>query len=139
LYDIYPHYDWKPWRFDPIPHNAFDSTEKREKYMEWLSRELSIEYPEKWYDVKRQDVLELGINTFLKYHDGLLSNAMESIYPEYRWMTWLLDNQSRDHNFSLKNQRKYLELVLNSLGRSSRKRSIWDIEILSWISLQGPV
>jgi hypothetical protein len=83
LYDIYPEYEWKPWKFRhfSVPHGYWDNLDNQKKYFNWLSNILGINKTSDWYSISRNDVISRGGATLLnKYGDSVIRYE----YPSYR-------------------------------------------------------
>ena len=49
LKDVYPEYDWMPWKFNSGANKRFwKETENRKKFFDWIGKELKIEKMEDW-------------------------------------------------------------------------------------------
>src|SRR5690606_24628536 len=51
LSEIYPDHPWLPWKFQKLSTGYFNKIENRYRYMEWLSQELSMDHPDRWYSI----------------------------------------------------------------------------------------
>ena len=54
LSEVYPTYEWLPWKFNQIPKHFWDDTTKQIKFMDWVSKELKIEDKSDWYRIRQE-------------------------------------------------------------------------------------
>ena len=51
LAEVYPEYNWLPWRYAKCPENYFDDLKNQRKFLEWVAFELKIKEINDWYKV----------------------------------------------------------------------------------------
>jgi hypothetical protein len=52
LSDIYPEYNWLPWKFAVrCPRNFWESVENQRKFMDWAGKQLNVKEMSDWYKV----------------------------------------------------------------------------------------
>ena len=51
LKEIYPDYDWLPWKFDRCPKNYWKDVKNVRKFMDWAGKELNVKELSDWYNV----------------------------------------------------------------------------------------
>jgi hypothetical protein len=51
LSEVYPNYDWLPWRFPQCPQKYWDKVDNQRKFMGWATKELKIKEMSDWYKV----------------------------------------------------------------------------------------
>ena len=49
--DVYPDYDWLPWKFEQCPQNYWSDSKNKRKFMDWASNELKLKDMSDWYQV----------------------------------------------------------------------------------------
>jgi hypothetical protein len=49
--DIYPEYDWKPWKFVYSPPNFWKDDDNCREYLTWLAKELGFHSFDDWYQL----------------------------------------------------------------------------------------
>jgi hypothetical protein len=54
LSNLYPEYEWLPWRFQKCPNNYWNNINNHKKFVEWASKELNIKEMSDWYKVSIQ-------------------------------------------------------------------------------------
>jgi hypothetical protein len=54
LSEVYPEYDWLPWKFVNTPHNIWEDMKNQRKFMDWASKELNVNNISDWYNVSPQ-------------------------------------------------------------------------------------
>ncbi len=115
LEDIYPEYEWIPWKFFMISINYWDSIENQRKYMDWLFKQLEYKNMEDWYKVNRGDFKNhcgYGLLTLKKYNTNI-SKLLTTIYYDYDWDINKFNNYSG-------------EAILNEFLTSKYKNVIWN-------------
>ena len=48
---VYPEYDWFPWKFERIPVHYFETVDNQRKFLNWVSSELHLKEMDDWYNV----------------------------------------------------------------------------------------
>ncbi len=56
LQALYPHHHWHPWLFTAVAPGFWNSKTHQKEFLDWLSKELDIEQPSDWYQVKLEQV-----------------------------------------------------------------------------------
>jgi hypothetical protein len=51
LKDVYPEYDWLPWKFEKVPLLFWDDIKNQQKFVKWAEKELKIKEMSDWYKV----------------------------------------------------------------------------------------
>jgi hypothetical protein len=51
LSQIYPSYDWLPWKFRGCPHFFWNNTQNQQKFMDWAGTQLNVKEMNDWYKV----------------------------------------------------------------------------------------
>ena len=51
LSQVYPDYEWLPWKFDTVPRNFWLDVNNQRKFLEWAGKELKIKDMSDWYNV----------------------------------------------------------------------------------------
>ena len=51
LAEIYPEYDWLPWKFSKCANTYWDDINNQRKFVEWVGKELKIKEMSDWYNV----------------------------------------------------------------------------------------
>ncbi len=49
--EVYPEYDWLPWKLERSPKRFWDDTKSVRKYMDWAGKELNVKEMSDWYNV----------------------------------------------------------------------------------------
>jgi hypothetical protein len=94
LDDLYPEYDWKPWKFHTVPQGLWDDGDMICRYMEWMSQEFEIKSPEDWYSMDIRSLMEKGASSLIHKHTNH-SNLLSTYYPEYNWQIFKFKNLPR--------------------------------------------
>jgi hypothetical protein len=51
LSNLYPEYDWLPWRFTFCPQSYWNDLKNQRKFVEWAGNQLNIKEMSDWYKV----------------------------------------------------------------------------------------
>jgi hypothetical protein len=51
LLEVYPEYDWLPWKFAKSPHDFLGDQKNQRKFLDWAAKELNIKDMSDWYNV----------------------------------------------------------------------------------------
>ena len=54
LMEVYPEYNWLPWKFVQCPKNYWNDIENVRKYMNWAAIQLNVKDMSDWYNVSSQ-------------------------------------------------------------------------------------
>jgi hypothetical protein len=84
LRNIYPDYDWMPWRFATIPKGASDDPEVMSKALKFVEKELKMTQPEDWYRVSVSQLSQIGVHHLLAKNGSVFRN-LKKFRPEYDW------------------------------------------------------
>lgn len=71
--------------------------DEEKTFFESLARHLALKNKVDWYQVTREHVSHYGGDAMLqRSYDGSIAKALESIYPDHRWLQWkFVDNMPR--------------------------------------------
>jgi hypothetical protein len=58
LSQVYPDYDWLPWKFGTSPHYFWDDLKNQRKFLEWAAKELNIKEMSDWYKITMKVTIE---------------------------------------------------------------------------------
>jgi hypothetical protein len=51
LSNVYPDYNWLPWKFAECPLPYWDDVKNQRKFLDWAAKELNIKEMSDWYNV----------------------------------------------------------------------------------------
>ena len=51
LQDLYPNYNWLPWKFENCPRNFWKDIQNQRKFLDWVGNQLNIKEMSDWYKV----------------------------------------------------------------------------------------
>jgi hypothetical protein len=85
LAEIYPEYDWLPWKFSVCPHNYWDNKENQRKFMDWAGKQMNVNDMSDWYNVTRKDLCSIGGRSLLMKYNNSRLRLLSEIYPKYDW------------------------------------------------------
>jgi hypothetical protein len=54
LANVYPEYDWLPWKFASCPPSYWTDEKNQRKFMEWATKELKIDQLSDWYKISNR-------------------------------------------------------------------------------------
>ncbi len=49
--NVYPEYEWLPWRFNQVPKGYWDDMKNQRNFMDWAGKQLNYTNREDWYKV----------------------------------------------------------------------------------------
>lgn len=121
LQSVYPQHPWDSWNFGRAPKNYWFNKDHHRKYAEWLATELGITNKDGWYEVTPLQVISNGGDRILKWYGGLISNMMQSIYPDYPWKVWRFHSVPRHYWEDKQHQTEFVEWLFTELNLSDWK------------------
>ncbi len=91
--------------------------------MDMLADEMQLTHPTDWYRIKWTDITRRtgGRRILLNYNDSL-RNILESVYPEYQWHPWLIEQVSVTFWNDKSNQRRYMDWLESELNITSKEQ-----------------
>jgi hypothetical protein len=51
LSEVYPDYEWLPWKFDKCPNGYWDDVNNQRKFMDWTAKQLNVNSVGDWVKV----------------------------------------------------------------------------------------
>lgn len=121
LANVYPQYDWKPWKFSMVSQGFWKNRSIHRKYFDWISEELMIETQEDWYGVRYKDITERGgVAVLQQFYGDSHITALKEIYPQFEWFTWKFKTVPSGYWNQPQHQRKYFDWVADQLGVTER-------------------
>ena len=51
LTEVYPEYEWLPWKFDRCVTNYWTDIKNVRKFMDWAGKQLNVKEMSDWYNV----------------------------------------------------------------------------------------
>jgi hypothetical protein len=54
LSEVYPEFDWLPWKFVKSPTNSWEIKKIQNKFLEYATEKLNIKESSDWYKVTRK-------------------------------------------------------------------------------------
>ena len=119
LANVYPEYEWLPWRFSKCPQNYWGDVNNQKKFVNWAGKELKIKELSDWYKVTNQVEIQLEKKKSLIYKElsslggkaliPLFGNMLSNAYPEYEWLPWKFAVHSQNFWNDKNNQRKFMD------------------------------
>jgi hypothetical protein len=59
LSEVYPLYDWLPWKFATTPHNYWNEVKNQRKFLDWAAKKLIVNKMSDWYKITSKVVFQL--------------------------------------------------------------------------------
>jgi hypothetical protein len=127
LHQIYPEYEWLPWRFEKVPNGYWDDINNQKKYLTWVEKELNINKLSDWYKVSakviiypgiarnKKDLTDLGSLLTIKYNKSIV-HFLSTFYPEQEWLPWKFEKIPYLYWDDILNQRKFMEWAAKQLN-----------------------
>jgi hypothetical protein len=98
LSEMFPNYEWLPWKFQKSPPNYWNDVKNQRKFLEWAAKQLNITELNDWHNVTNnvtfnlktshfdqiQDFIAIGGGYLLKKYSSLL-RLLASVYPTHDW------------------------------------------------------
>jgi len=142
LSEIYPEYNWQPWRFSKVYHGFWNDLKQVRKYVEYLGELLGIKSMDEWYNISKSQILALANanttnskllikeknlsqdkekETWSTIHDLLyqftsLPKVLMQVFPEKAWDISKFQKVQQGYWLDLKNQRKCLDDIAKDLN-----------------------
>lgn len=96
LQSIYPDHEWHPWKLrQKLPIGYFNDIENQRFFFDWLGKKLNFLNMQDWYSINREEILKNGGGNLLQKYKGSPSRALESTYPEHKWITWQFNHKPK--------------------------------------------
>ena len=126
LSDVYPEYEWLPWKFPVCPQHYWDDIKHQRKFIDYAEKELKINDKSDWYSVTIQvhvsftpnlfsikDLINLGGALLLKRYNNSLVKLLSKVYPDHSWLPWKF---TRPQNLEdVQNQKQFADWVTQEL------------------------
>jgi hypothetical protein len=121
---LYPDTLWLPWKFQKVPRGYWNRKSNRKFFYEWIEDRLGIQRGEEWYEVKNQDIVELGGAGLLQYYGGSHVDALKDIHwnsHSSSWQPWRFDSIPRSNWNIPQNRRNFFDSMAEELGLNSQE------------------
>ena len=69
LSQVYPEYEWLPWKFEYSPRNFWNNEDNKLKYLEWAGKQLGIKELNDWYKCSKEVVTVIFFQVENKGHN----------------------------------------------------------------------
>lgn len=110
LENMFPDFNWLPWKFSVMTKNYWNDISNQKKYMDWVSKELNIIEFSDWYNVSGKYLQNNFYgSSLLRKYNGSLSDLLKTIYPNYDWLPWKFDHCPNRYWEDIRNQRKFMD------------------------------
>jgi hypothetical protein len=84
--------------------------------MDWAAKELKVKEKSDWYNVTREQFLEIGGNTILNKFNYSSIFLFSTIYPDYNWLPWKFSMSTLNYWGDVKNQRTFMDWAAKELN-----------------------
>jgi hypothetical protein len=117
--DLYPEYEWFPWKFKLVPHRFWDDILNQKWYIRWLFKELNYTSIEDWYQIMVTDFLNnYGSSLITIYYNSSPFKVLKTLI-EYDWLEWRMVQAPSGFWLDKDNRRKYMIWLTSTLGYTS--------------------
>ncbi|KYQ90204.1 hypothetical protein DLAC_08803 [Tieghemostelium lacteum] len=107
LRNLYPQYEWLPWKFKSTPKNIWKDMENQQRYMKWLGDKLNYVTSNQWYGVSKQDFIQNHGYGLLQLYNGSPVKVVLSVLGDH-FKIWKFKNLPRE---ALKDEKVLLEFM----------------------------
>ncbi len=116
LSELYPRYQWLPWKFKRVSSRFWSKRENRLDYMKWLGKKLKYKKRSDWYQVTKSDFVENdGLGLLERYQDSPF-HIMKNVFPKHDWKAWLFIKVPKGFWKQKKNRIVYFRWLGKQLG-----------------------
>lgn len=112
----YPDHNWLPWKFRKTPKRFWAKRENHLSFFCWLGKELGYQSMDDWYNVTHDDIHRHGGFHLLQHYDDCLLTALQSVYPEHKWIPWKFGQTPKGYWGQHPNQFRYIKWLGEQLG-----------------------
>ena len=100
----------------PKPKNHWNSLDNQRLFINELGDTLGVKKIDDWYSITTRQIRKLGGGGILKRYNGSLYTLLQTVYPDYQWIT--LNNKTVPQHFwsNIEN----MKIILHSLIRKYR-------------------
>jgi hypothetical protein len=129
LANLYPDYEWLPWKFDVAPAHFWNDIKNQKKFMDWVGKQLKITEMSDWYKVTKRvtiatfplthykDLYNVGASSLLNSnYNASPSQLLAAVYPDYEWLPWKFAHTPRNMWADSRNIKKFLDWAGKQLG-----------------------
>tara|TARA_B100001996_G_scaffold27295_1_gene20949 strand:+ start:141 stop:2144 length:2004 start_codon:yes stop_codon:yes gene_type:complete len=117
LKEIFPDYEWLPWKFTRTIQYFWDDKDNQKTYMKWVGELLGCTTMEDWYKIQGKDFTDnYGVTLLYNYYNGSPIQLLESIFPDYKWLPWCFTIANNGFWHTLENQKNYMDWLGERLG-----------------------
>jgi hypothetical protein len=95
---------------------------------------MNIKYPNEWLH-KNGNEMPYGFYLLEKYSNPI--NALYTLYPEYPWPLWTLENVPHNYWSEISNHKKFMDWMGAQLGITSHEQWYGVKESRIFFELQG--
>jgi hypothetical protein len=126
---IYSEFDWNPMFFRSVPVGHWNVKYNQRQLFDWIGEQLQIHVQEAWYLVTVGEVNNFGASGLLTTHyNSSLFLALQSIYPEFKWLPWRNQKGPANTWNNKETQRDFIERV-------GEQRQVWNCS--EWLQIEG--
>jgi len=112
----YSDLEYPEWVMGRVPHRFWNDPHNHRRYFRWLKKQLKIETPDDWYQVKNEDLARLHGKHFLSYYGHSLVAVLRKFHPRKRWHEWLFHSTGPYFWDEPANRLRYMSWLANELG-----------------------
>eukprot|EP00026_Physarum_polycephalum_P002945 Phypoly_transcript_02954.p1 GENE.Phypoly_transcript_02954~~Phypoly_transcript_02954.p1 ORF type:complete len:796 (+),score=103.49 Phypoly_transcript_02954:213-2600(+) len=91
---LFPEHPWEPWKFNST--SLWESTEIKQKYMQYLFTELGYKTMEDWYKITLGDFRANHGTSLAQKYKNRASSVVMDIFHSHEWEPWLFQQLPPD-------------------------------------------
>lgn len=117
LESSYPEHQWKPWKFNRLPHGWWNKQENQKRFLESLAKELGLKELDDYYlKIRTSDIENAKGSGFLRFYGYSIGKALMTLYPEHKWRLWRFGWVPNGFWGETKNQREFFDFAAIQLN-----------------------
>jgi len=122
LIAIYPHHNWKVWKFGKAQQGYWDSLEHQKLFLIDLASSLGFRMNdwEKWYEVSTEEFMKHGGGGLIKKYNSSVATLLAEVFPEREWLPWKFSKAPQQAFSKPETLKQVIISVEKSLGISKR-------------------
>jgi hypothetical protein len=121
LKDYRPQYDWLEWRFSQVSARFWAVGAHRQRYLDWLGRQLGFRRIEDWYQISERDFTQWYGWGLLAHFGGSPIAILKDYRADYQWLEWHFRHVPLSFWHKRANRRRYLLWLGQQLGFQDRE------------------
>ena len=116
LCEVYPDFDFKPWKFKQSPQKFWNDDNNGRLYVEYLCKLKGYSVPDDLHKLVPNDFIDNDGNGLWVAHGNCLKVLLEALYPERIWHPWLFAVTTMGTWLDKENHKLYVKWLEQKLG-----------------------